>query len=255
MGVFNSVARDLTIVGFFWLLRPAEYTHSTTPESRSQAFKFRDLYFTIDDTVYCAPTAPLNELADVARISAATLQFSDQKNAVRGEQVSHRPSADPVLCPCKALGRLALRLKQSGASPTAPIHHHYNSHTNHNKWYHVKAKHITNALRHAAKSIETTTGIHHSKVSARSLRPGGATALLCANVDSDAIMLLGRWKSDAMFRYLRIQAAVHSQEFSQRMLDHGAYTFVPANFESGGLPQQAPAPVAALLAHTELYTG
>ena len=37
------------------------------------------------------------------------------------------------------------------------------------------------------------------------------------------------------------------------MLDHGAYTFVPANFESGGLPQEAPTPVAALLAHTELY--
>ena len=103
------------------------------------------------------------------------------------------------------------------------------------------------------KQTETITGVHHTKVSARSLRPGGATALLCANVDSDAIMLLGRWKSDAMFRYLRIQATVHSQEFSQRMLDHGAYTFVPANFESGGLPQQAPAPVAALLAHNELY--
>ncbi|NJR31298.1 hypothetical protein HC762_00695 [bacterium] len=66
-------------------------------------------------------------------------------------------------------------------------------------------------------------------------------------------MLLGRWKSDAMFRYLRIQAAVHSQEFSQRMLDHGAYTFVPANFASGGSPKEAPPPVAELLAHAQLY--
>ena len=93
----SAVARDLIIVGFFWLLRPAEYTNSTTAEARSQAFKFRDVYFTIAGTVYCAPTAPLNELDDLDRITAATLQFSDQKNAVRGEQVSHRPSSDPIL--------------------------------------------------------------------------------------------------------------------------------------------------------------
>ena len=142
---------------------------------------------------------------------------------------------------------------KSSAAPATPLHKHYNSHPKHRQWYHIKASHITNALRHAARDIHAITGIHPNKVSARSLRPGGATALLCANVDSDAIMLLGRWKSDAMFRYLRIQATVHSQEFSQRMLDHGAYTFVPANFESGGLPQEAPPPVAALLAHTELY--
>ncbi len=252
-GAYNQVVRDLIIVGFFWLLRPAEYTHSTTAESRSQAFKFRDIYFTIDGRVYCAPDAPLNDTNDVNRITTATLQFEDQKNAVRGEQVSHRPNSDPTLCPCKALGRIALRLRQWGADPKHPIHVHYNAHAKHQKWYPTKAQHITNALRHAAKAIEETTGIRHTKLSARSLRPGGATALLCANVDSDAIMLLGRWKSDAMFRYLRIQATVHSHEFSQRMLDHGAYTFIPSHFRAGGLPQEAPPAVAALLAHDELY--
>ena len=79
----------------------------------------------------------------------------------------------------------------------------------------AKSTYVTNALQHAASLHETRTGILSSKITARSLRPGGATALLCANVGTEAIMLLGRWKSDAMFRYLRVQAATTT--FSQRM--------------------------------------
>ena len=63
-------------------------------------------------------------------------------------------------------------------------------------------------------------------------------------------MLLGRWKSDAMFRCLRVQAATSA--FSQLMLDHGAFTFAPSVYQRRGAPQQTPAPVAALLAHEEL---
>ena len=56
---------------------------------------------------------------------------------------------------------------------------------------------ITNALRHAAIDVQHLTGIDPFLISARSLRPGGATALLCAGIDPDVIQLLGRWKSDA----------------------------------------------------------
>jgi len=41
-----------------------------------------------------------------------------------------------------------------------------------------------------------------------------------------------------MLRYLRAQAATHSQNFAQAMLDHGAFTFVPNAPE--GLPVQRP---------------
>ena len=133
------------------------------------------------------------------------------------------------------------------------MHRHYNAHPNHRKWYSVKPANVTNALRHAANTLTDITGIDSSLLSARSLRPGGATALLCAGVDSDAIQLLGRWKSDAMFRYLCIQAANLQTNFAQLMLDHGRYTFHPQQYQAGGLPHQAPLAVAALLAHDELY--
>jgi hypothetical protein len=48
-------------------------------------------------------------------------------------------------------------------------------------------------------------------ISARSMRPGGATALLCASVDADSIKLVGRWKSDSMLSHLLAQPRVIGQ--------------------------------------------
>ena len=244
-GTLNRHIQNLIVVAFFWLLRPAEYLNSESAESRSQAFRFQDIHFTIDGKVYNACNAPLHDENDLDRITFASLQFFDQKNAVRGEQVGHRPNDDPLLCPAKALGRIAIHLKRNKAKPSDPIHRHYNRRQK--KWHEVKPEFVTNALRHAATDVEPTTGIKPSLISARSLRPGGATALLCAGVDSDAIQLLGRWKSDAMLRYLRIQAAAIAQNFAQKMLDHGSYTFHPTNFADQGLPNEAPPAVIELV--------
>ena len=75
--------------------------------------------------------------------------------------------------------------------------------------------------------MATNLGIQPHEVSARSLRPAGAMALLCAHVDSDTIRLLGRWRSDEMLRYLHVQAQPIMHRFSQRMLQAGNYTMIP----------------------------
>jgi hypothetical protein len=250
-GTLNNHVILLTIIAFYWLLRPAEYLNPETPDSRSQAFLLRNIHFTMDGKVYNAIHAPLYDETDLGRITFASLQFSDQKNAVKGEQVGHRATSDSTWCPAKALGRLVLHLRKHNAKPHTPIFHHYNTYDK--KWYKVTSTFITNGLRHAATSVEDITGISPTLISARSLRPGGATALLCAGIDKDAIQLLGRWKSDAMLRYLRIQAASLQFNYAQQMLDHGAYTFHPQALADDGLPNEAPPTVAALLAHTKLY--
>ena len=230
---------DLIIVAFFWLLRPAEYLESSNPEARSQAFLFKHIHLTIGGTVYDAPSAPLNDESSIARITHSALEFSDQKNAVKGEKVGHRATSDPFWCPSKALGRIARRLQLAGAPPDTPIHHHYNYADK--QWYTVPPQFVTNALRYSAENLQHQTGIDPILLSARSLRPGGATALLCANVSKDAIQLLGRWKSDAMLRYLRIQAHAFSDNYAQRMLDAGDYTFAPGVHACPDpLPLQAP---------------
>ena len=251
-GTLNKHVIDLILVGYFWLLRPVEYSDTGPREGRSQAFLLRHTYFTLESQTYSGCNVPLNDLKDPRRLESGTLEFDDQKNGVRGEMVGHRVNNDPLLCPVKALARLVLRLRSAHADADTPIYMHYNNHPSYRRWMPVKSQFITNALRHAARSLEHLTGIDHSKISARSLRPGGATALLCARVDTSVIQLLGRWKSDAMFRYLRVQAATHASNYAQSMLDHGSFTFVPDNFANHDLPVQA-ADMAAVLDHDELY--
>jgi hypothetical protein len=73
----------------------------------------------------------------------------------------------------------------------------------------------------------TVLGFATKDIEARSLRSGGAMALLCGNVDTDKIYLLDRWKSDAMLRYLHVQTLPLSYRFSERMIAHGNFTLYP----------------------------
>ena len=202
--------------------------------------------------MYAGHTAPLNDAIIASSLSHGSLEFADQKNAVRGERVGHKPNSDPFYCPCKALARIAMRLQRDGATRTTPLYQHFNRHPKHRKWFSVTPALVTRALRLTASELPDTKGLDSSLLSSRSLRPGGATALLCANVGADAIMLLGRWKSDAMFRYLRIQAA--SANYAQLMLDHGAFSFHPQTApHEAAVPVETPQAIIDLLEHNELY--
>ena len=65
-------------------------------------------------------------------------------------------------------------------------------------------------------------------------------ALLNSQVDSNVIQLIGRWKSDAMLRYLHVQAAPVMRDFSRLMLSGGHYTLLPNQLVQQALvPQRA----------------
>ena len=51
----------------------------------------------------------------------------------------------------------------------------------------------------------------------------------CSNVDTDTIKLIGRWQSDAMLRYLHLQAQPVMSGFSRKMLVAGDYRFHAAD--------------------------
>jgi hypothetical protein len=61
---------------------------------------------------------------------------------------------------------------------------------------------------------------------ARSLQAGGAMALLYAQVDDNIMRLLGRWQSDAMLRYLHLQAHPVMRNSAAQMLQLGMYDLV-----------------------------
>jgi hypothetical protein len=241
---------DLTIVGFFWMLRPAEYLTSTGT-GRSQAFTLADITFHTSERTYLALDGSLNDL-DVRRILRATLTFTDQKNAVKGEQICHLVSSHPRLCPVKALLRICAHLRLHRAPPDTPIYTCYSA----SGVELISPWHITGALRRSAAALLPTTGIDPLLLSSRSLRPGGATALLCSGVDANIIQLLGRWKSDAMLRYLRVASLAHTTNFAEGMLQAGAFTFAPGTYDASPtrpLPEQTPAGFLSAVQREALY--
>jgi site-specific recombinase XerD len=80
----------------------------------------------------------------------------------------------------------------------------------------IKAKQITDTIRQAMIVNFHRTGINPEEVSARSLRAGGAMALLCGKVDKNLIQMLGRWHIDSMIRYLHMQAQHIVQHFTEK---------------------------------------
>ena len=162
---------------------------------------------------------------DLKASTSASLTFTTQKNGVRGEVVLHGRSGCVLCCPVAAIVRRTLCLRQHDATPSTPLATSWT----HGQKYFVTAGDITTALRLAVTLLGPDIGLVPADISARSLRAGGAMALLCAQVDTDIIRLLGRWQSDAMMRYLHLQALPAMNRFANLMTSGGNYNVTPGH--------------------------
>ena len=189
---------NLTTLGFFFLLRPGEYTRPTA-SSPNQPFRLQDATFRFGNQTLPAATANLDQ---IKLATFATLTFTTQKNAVRGEVVGHARSGQATTCPVAALIGRVLHLRAHSAPPATTLCTVYITATN---IKHTTPTILTATLRSAAAALPDLGLLPHH-ISARALRAGGAMALLCSQVDSDIIKLVGRWRSDEMLRYLHLQA-------------------------------------------------
>mmetsp|Transcript_9230 Transcript_9230/g.13387 ORF Transcript_9230/g.13387 Transcript_9230/m.13387 type:complete len:350 (-) Transcript_9230:545-1594(-) len=218
LAVLGPVLADLLIIAFFFLLRPGEYVHSTADEAAP--FRLQDVH------LFRGPTKlNLHTTAD-ADISQATycgLEFSTQKNGVKGEIIGLGRSGSSLWCPVLAVVRRVLALRAWNAPPPTPLH----AYVDRGKWFGVTASHVTAQLRSAVLAMGAQFGLAPADVSARATRTSGAMALLCAQVDSDRIRLIGRWRSDEMFRYLHTQASPVTAQLAPRMLQRGSFVVVP----------------------------
>lgn len=207
---------DMIIIAFFFLLRPGEYTDSpsdTTP------FTFGDVQLFHGSQRLNLVSATDNELLNA---SSASLTFTTQKNGVQGEVIKLGRSGHNFCCPTLAIIRRVLHLRAHGAPPSAPLARVFTP----KGTCSVTPKLITTHLRNTVNFLGTDLGFLPSEVSARSLRAGGAMALLLSDVDTDIIQLLGRWRSDEMFRYLHLNAEPITKDFARRMIT-ADYTIVP----------------------------
>jgi hypothetical protein len=194
----SQAAADIATIGFFFLLRPGEHTYPSA-SSDSAPFRLMDVTF---------------------KIGALSLKFTTQKNAVSGEIIGHATSGHSLTCPVKALVRRVTHLREHLAIPTTPLCTFYPPGGN---VRHLTPSILTATLRSAAATLFQTLGFDPTHISARALRAGGAMALLCAQVDTDVIKLVGRWHSDEMLRYLHLQAYPLMRHLAPLMVAGGQF--------------------------------
>mmetsp|Transcript_3969 Transcript_3969/g.11051 ORF Transcript_3969/g.11051 Transcript_3969/m.11051 type:complete len:258 (+) Transcript_3969:4666-5439(+) len=209
---------DMLCLAFFFLLRPGEYTGVVTD---TQPFCIQDVTLYIGSLRLNTMVAPLEQLQAATFV---TLEFTTQKNAVRGEVIGLTRSGDPYFCPVAAASRRVTHLRSWNAPPPQPVASYRCPPAAARR---ITAQDLTRVLRLATTLLGPVHGFLPQHVSARSLRASGAMALLCADIDPDRIRLIGRWRSDEMLRYLHVQAEPVMRDLSPRMLQGGRFALLP----------------------------
>ena len=204
-------------LGFFFLLRPGEYASSDNPESTP--FRLIDIHLRHIDTRLDHLRVPLQVLHTA---NFVCLEFTNQKNGVRGELIGMGRSGTPAFCPVQACISRIVHLRRHHAAPTTPLYTFFS-----HEWYGINTSSLTTELRLAIQALGHTVGLSPPDVSIRSLRASGAMAMLCANIDPDRIRLLGRWRSDEMLRYLHVQAYPIVRDLAPAMINGGGFTLLP----------------------------
>jgi hypothetical protein len=218
----NTIA-DMLLLGFFFLLRPGEYAFTNNPDAAP--FRLCDTHLLINSRRLQPANASFD---DLQRVNYVALEFTTQKNGVRGELIGLGRSGHPTWCPVKTLINRIQHLRQQNAPPTTPLYSYFDG-----SWRRIDTTILTHYLRLAVTTLGHQYGISAPDVSIRSLRSSGAMALLCAKVDTDMIRLLGRWRSDEMLRYLHVQSFPLVAPLASQMLHHGHFTLMPNQINGG----------------------
>ena len=213
----NTTLADMLTLGFFFLLRPGEYASSTNPDSTP--FRLQDIHLWRHNTKLTHLQCPITDLYST---TFACLEFTNQKNGVRGELIGLSRSGNPAFCPVASLVTRIIHLRAYAAQPNTPLYTYF-----YDTWQAVTTDMLTKELRAAISTLGPVVGLHPAEISIRSLRASGAMALLCAHVDTDRIRLLGRWRSDEMLRYLHVQAYPVVADLAPAMLQHGHFNLIP----------------------------
>ena len=210
---------DCIWIAFYYLLRPGEYANATG--DAKHPFRLQDVGMKVGARSF--HHAHLATPTQLLAATLCTLTFTTQKNGVKGEKLSHSTSGHAEACPVRATLRRVAHLKLHNAPASTPLHVYYDE-TGARRA--VSSAMITSLLRTATLTIPGHAGVHPDKIAARSLRSSGAMALLLAGVEPDKIRIVGRWRSDAMFRYLHAHAEPLVRNNARLMFTGGHYTLL-----------------------------
>jgi hypothetical protein len=216
-GVADTAIVDMICIAFFFLLRPGEYTGTTSDDT---PFRLEDV------SAYVRDRKLHVLLCSEAELDAATLvsyTFTTQKNGTRDEKIVQGRSGNALCCPVRATVRRIKHHRLKKSSPSAPLASYYLT----KRRTSIKPNDVTETLRHAMRLNLHRTSIKAADISARSVRAGDAMSMFFGKIDINNIRFMGRWHSDAMMRYVHVQAQPIVGRFAEVMYNNGAYTFQP----------------------------
>lgn len=217
----DSATIDCIWMAFYFLLRPGEYANASG--DAKHPFRLCDVQYKIGHLHIF--DAHLTTVQQCLASTFVSLTFSTQKNGVKGEKLAHTPTGHPTSCPVRATLRRVAHLIQHNAPPSTPLHVYFDDD---GRTRAVSSSMITSLLRTATLTIPGHAGIDANNIAARSLRSSGAMSLLLGGMDTDRIRILGRWNSDAMFRYLHAHALPLIAGNATMMFQAGHYELVTA---------------------------
>jgi len=188
------------IVGYFFLLRSAEYLHAESGIS--------DNILTYDD-VKCKDARGCESQRETAVVEVC-VRLKGSKTDQEGRQVelALQRSGSSWLCPVRATLMLSQHGRECGIPPFRPL-----CSVSRNRV--IRASELTKKLQQAA----TTVGVDPKRMGTHSLRSGGASAMMEAGVDGLVLRQFGRWKSDCVSRYTRLTSDT-TRTLSARMAGH-----------------------------------
>jgi hypothetical protein len=175
-------------IAFFFLLRPGEYTGTTSDDT---IFRLQNMGLYIRDrklNLFQCSGAELNAATSVS------YTFTTHKNGTRDENIVQGRSGNAMCCPVRATVRRLKHHRLKKSTPSTPSASYYLA----NRRTSVKPKDVTDTLRHAMRINFHRMGIQATDISARSLRAGGSMAMFFEKIDMNNIRLMGRWHSDDM---------------------------------------------------------
>ena len=191
---------DLSMIGFYYLLRIGEYTTKGARNNSKQTkeFKLGDItFFSTRGQLRCLPRDAPVDL--ILAAEGATMKLDNQKNGWKGICVYQECNGDPIYCPVRALGHRYVHLRTQGATNRTIISAYYHA----GQRYDVTSDHISTALKQAATALEypLVKGIPIERINTHSLRSGGANALALSGYSDTQIQKMGRWRERSRNMY------------------------------------------------------
>ena len=144
-------------------------------------------------------------------VTQIVLNLDNQKNAIRGETVSHFRFECPAACPVRAAVNIFLRQREHGCDLTTTVSDYPTPQGLHS----VSAPIIITILREECKRVGTARLRFASEdVGTQSICSGGAMAMHIANVPDRTLMAIRRWRSLGFMVYIQQQISLFSTEVS-----------------------------------------